>query len=196
MVVGPDFTRGAEPEHFDEIDALLGGDAFDRPDAIELVHRLRSDGDMWFELAKPWQGVIAGYAAFSQMRAPKGWACLDPLAVLPRFQNAAAALNESLRSYYAIGTRIVRETALNMIDSQHLLDQGIDVPSTVVVSGKPSFFQRAGFDLERARKLVSPYPVEHTLISRPGEDVPAEQLVYPPTFDDFDLTLGTLPVVS
>ena len=29
MVVGPDFTRGAEPEHFDEIDALLGGDAFD-----------------------------------------------------------------------------------------------------------------------------------------------------------------------
>ncbi len=46
---------------------------------------------MWVELVAPWQGKIVGYAALSKMRAPQGWACLAPVAVLPEFQNAAAA---------------------------------------------------------------------------------------------------------
>ena len=67
MPIGPDFTTRARQDQHQEIRDLLVA-AFGRADEAELVDRLRADGDMWFELVTPWQGVIAGYAALSRMR--------------------------------------------------------------------------------------------------------------------------------
>ncbi len=181
MPVGPDTTRLARAEDFEEIDRLLTA-AFGQPDEALLVRRLRADGVLWQECVMPWRGVIAGYAALSRMRAPEGWACLAPVAVLPRFQNGAAAPNEDMRRTFAIGTRIVRELAESLDPFGRLRSEGKDVPSTIVVLGKPSFYERAGFSLARAQRLTSPYPLDHTLIARPGDDLPEETLVYPAAF--------------
>lgn len=55
-------------------------------------------------------------------------------------------------------------------------------PHTIVVVGKPSFYERAGFSLGRAQQLSSPYPLSQTLIARRGDDIPEEELVYPRAF--------------
>lgn len=57
-----------------------------------------------------------------------------------------------------------------------------DFPSTLVVVGKPSFYERAGFSQVRAAALTSDYPLEYTLIARPGDDVPTDRLIYPAAF--------------
>ena len=176
MVIGPDFTRGAESTDHDEIEALLLA-AFGQPDEAVLVRRLRTDGDMWMELVKPWKGAIAGYAALARMQAPVGWACLAPLAVLPRFQRGIAAPDASQKRFYSIGSRLCSEIAM-------LAGRVAATPHTIVVLGDNRFYERAGFSATRARKLSSPYPVEHTLIARPGDDVPEETLVYPRAFAD------------
>lgn len=185
MVVGPDTSHEARPNEREEIDALIKA-AFDRPDEAELVRRLRADGDIWCEIVKPWQGVIAGYAAISRMRSPQRWACLAPIAVLPSMQNGAAAPRESLRRHYAVGTRLAGGIAQIGEISTLLREYGTDAPDTIVVVGKPSFFERAGFSSARAQKLITPYPVKFTLIARPGNDIPSEKLVYPPAFDGLE----------
>lgn len=177
MIVGSDVTRRATAGEHDEIDALLVA-AFGRRDEADLVRRLRSDGAMWIETVVPWQGRIAGYAALSRMRAPAGWACLAPLAVLPRLQRGAAAPSPSLRHAYGIGTRLVAQIAEAVACGAP--QSG---PSTVVVLGEPDFYRRAGFSSERARNLTSPYPIEFTLIARPSDDAPTERLAYPLAFD-------------
>lgn len=186
MSIGPDFTAGAREEQYQEINDLLIA-AFGRPDEAELVDRLRADGDMWFELVKPWQGVIAGYAALSRMRSPEGWACLAPLAVLPRFQRSSAAPASDLEKSYAVGTRLAQEIATTAQVSPALrAADGSPVPVTVVVLGRPIFYERAGFSRARAQQLLSPYPLANTLIARPGDDVPTERLIYPPAFNTLE----------
>ncbi len=128
------------------------------------MRRLRADGGMWLERIKPWRGVIAGYAALSRMRAPEGWACLAALAVLPRFQNAAESPNESVRGAYAIGTRLTKELVFCVEEVfPGWRAKGKDFPSTIVVLGKPSFYERAGFSLVRAA-------ADFTLTDRPHPD--------------------------
>lgn len=180
-MIGPDFTRAASADDENEIAELLVA-AFGRPGEAELVRRLRADGDMWLEMVKPWDGVIAGYAALSRMRSPEGWACLAPVAVLPRFQRAAGAPDTQQRKFYSIGTSLVSEIAQLAQSSIDLGAIGQSVPTTIVVVGRPNFYERAGFSAARAQNLVSPYAIEHTLVARPGHDVPAEQLVYPAAF--------------
>lgn len=181
MPVGPDFTRSARPEEREEIEALLVA-AFGRSNEAELVRRLRSDGDMWEEVVKPWGGGIAGYAAISRMRSPEGWGCLAPLAVLPRCQRGAAAPSHNQSREYAVGTRLAREIASTTEWTPELRATGKDVPDTIVVVGRRQFYERAGFSWDRAQALDSPYPLAHTLIARRGLDVPTGQLVYPPAF--------------
>ena len=55
---------------------------------------------------------------------------------------------------------------------------------TTVVLGKPSFYARCGFSSARAARLTSPYPIDHTLIARPGDDTPDESLLYPAAFNE------------
>lgn len=180
MVIGPDFTTTAKPHQYGEIDALLKA-AFGRPDEAELVERLRADGDIWSEMVTPLQGVIAGYAALSRMRSPDGWACLGPVAVIPRMQNGALAPRESLRRPFAVGTGLVSMLALAA--NSGMGERHENFPTTIVVSGRPNFFARAGFSSERALQLISPHPAETMLIARPGDDIPEEMPVYPPAFD-------------
>lgn len=123
--------------------------------------------------------MIAGYAALSRMREPEGWACLAPVAVLPSMQNGAAAPKKPDGGNYHIGTRLVQELA--MVSG---MGKQADRPRTIVVLGKPGFYQRAGFSLKRARKLSSPYPIEYTLIARSSEDAPEGTLIYPSAFSE------------
>lgn len=58
------------------------------------------------------------------------------------------------------------------------------LPETVVVLGNPAFYGRWGFDKTRAQHLISPYPLEHTLILRRGDDIPSKTLIYPKAFSD------------
>ncbi|MEM7189844.1 MAG: N-acetyltransferase [Pseudomonadota bacterium] len=174
MVTGPDSTHAMRPDQADEVDALLRA-AFGKPDEAELVKRLRADGDLLVELVKPWDGCVAGYAALSRMRAPIGWACLAPVAVLPRLQRGAIAPPDAGFGPHNIGTRLVGEIAASAGTSDEL--------RTIVVLGDTGFYSRAGFSHERVQRLSSPYGTEHTLIARPGEDVPEEELIYAKAFE-------------
>ena len=181
MVVGPDFTREATESDYDAIDELLKL-AFENDAEAGIVMRLRENGDMWSEIVMPWNGVIGGYAALSRMKSPDDWACLGPVAVRPEFQNGALRTNYEMRSDWSIGTRLVRRfpdfykfpASLDTIQNRF--------PEAIVVLGKKSFYQRAGFSSERAQKLISPFPIEHTLIAKAGDDIPEETLVYPDAF--------------
>lgn len=190
MVVGPDFSTNVTNTDYDEVDALLCA-AFPTDAEARLVRRLREDGDMWHEALKPWAGRIGGYYALSRMQAPEGWACLAPVAVLPEWQGGALAENNPnmqpggpkdavYRSPWRFGSRMMQELAsFYEISTSSFHDR---LPETIVVLGKPSFYGRAGFSLERARRLSSPYPVEYTLILRRGDDVPETELIYPKAF--------------
>lgn len=184
MVIGPDFSRPARQSDYDEISAVLAA-AFRRDVEAELVANLRSDGDLWAEIVKPWEGAIAGYAAVSRMRKPKGWAFLAPIAVAPRFQRAAAAPDRSLRPCYAVGTRLLHAITTGVELAPRLLKQGDDVPITVVTCGAPRFFQRGGFCLERAVNLRCEKAFANLMIARNGHDAPTEELVLPPALSDY-----------
>ena len=183
MAIGPDVSAAVRPEEHEEIDALLRA-AFGRPDEADLVRRLRADGDVWAELVIRWQGVIAAHAALGRMRAPRGWACLAPLAVLPRCQNGAAA-PPGMRGTHAFrfGTRLAQWSIL-IGETAWKGDLGGRFPAAIVVLGSVPFYERAGFSAARARNLRSPFPVEHTLLAEAGHDAPEATLVYPRAFDE------------
>lgn len=184
MPSGPDVERSARPEDVAGIDALLAA-AFEGRAEADLVRRLRADGDIWLELVLPRDGVIAAYLALSRMAGPKGWACLAPLAVLPRFQNAAPAPEGAQRRSGGLGTRLVSGLVASMDSAwrgERVPEVPGDLPETLVVLGKPAFYERAGFSSARARRLTSPYPIAYTLVARPGDDAPEATLVYPPAF--------------
>jgi putative acetyltransferase len=195
MVIGPDTSRQARPQDFDEIDALLAA-AFGRRDEADLVRRLRADGAIVLEVVKCWhdretgQSRIGAYMTISRMVAPQNWFCLGPVAVLPEWQNSTLNPDDRTRGSFRFGSRLVREYAelfaqggdwwAGLLARQGHL-QG-DEPPTLVVVGKPSFYARAGFSLVRAARLTTPYPLHVTLIARPGNDVPERALTYPPAF--------------
>ena len=182
MVIGPDVTRVATKKDFLEIQRVLKA-AFGREAEAELVRRLRKDGDMLAEFVKPWNGSIAAYAALSRMNTPKNWACLAPVAVLPKYQRGAIAPTPSLKEQFSFGTRLVREIVDLCLHAQ-LGEEYSLVPRTIVVVGDPKFYGRAGFSSERASNLQSPYSIEKTLLAGPGDDVPMESLAYPAAFEE------------
>lgn len=113
------------------------------------------------------------------MREPKGWACLAPLAVLPRFQSGAGApARMTGHSRFRFGSRLAAEIAL-------LARGPADprLPRAVVVLGSVPFYERAGFSAARARNLRSPYPIARTLLAAPGENAPEADLCYPLAFE-------------
>ncbi|MEM6624341.1 MAG: N-acetyltransferase [Pseudomonadota bacterium] len=182
--------RNVEDADFEAVDALLRA-AFGGTDEVNLIRRLRADGDMWFEWQTPWDGEMAGYLAVSRMRAPQGWGCLAPVAVRPEWQRGRLvelyghtvrpASGTDARNPLRIGSRLI--SMLRHLIDVRLSMQNADLPSTLVVLGEPSFYERGGFSRARAQGLCSPYPLSHTLILRTGNDVPEETLVYPAAFD-------------
>lgn len=182
LVTGPDFSRGMRPGEEDEVDALLRA-AFPGPEEAGLVRDLRRANLMVAEMVTPWQDRVAAYAAVSRMVAPEGWLCLAPVAVWPDWQRGALGRNEGdgQPNPYHFGTRLVSMLVMAFTQPAALSTGGAS--PTLVVLGKPSFYARCGFSLDRAARLDGPYPIDHTLIVRPGDDIPKETLVYPPAFD-------------
>ncbi|MGR3621578.1 GNAT family N-acetyltransferase [Pseudophaeobacter sp.] len=190
MVVGPDFTTEVKDAQYDEVETLLKA-AFPTDAEAQLVRQLREDGDMLVELQKPWDGKIGGYLALSRMQAPRGWACLAPMAVRPEWQGGKLAegnpnmevggpRDEAYRGSWRFGSRMLQElSALYEIPAQRMPDH---MPEAIVVLGDPAFYGRWGFSLERAQNLSSPYPLSHTLLLKRGADIPQATLIYPKAF--------------
>lgn len=181
MVMGPDSVREMRVDEQPEVDALLRA-AFPTGDEADLLLKLRGDGVMWAEVVLPWQGKIGAYAGISRMVAPVGWGCVAPVAVLPAWQDGALAPAPELARQYRFGSRLMAwlPELVRLKASAQGADK--DIPSTLVVVGKPSFYARAGFSQARAAGLTSEYPLEYTLIARVGDDVPRETLIYPAAF--------------
>lgn len=155
----PDHMRAARPADHAAIDALLRA-AFPTPAEAALVQELRRAGAMQMELVLPDDSGLAGYLALSEMTAPEGWLCLAPLAIAPGWQGRG------------LGSRLTKAALkLTAIKRQ-----------TVVVLGDPAFYTACGFSSPRAARLTSPYPVAHTLIAGPGDDIPVTTLIYPTAF--------------
>lgn len=145
------------------VDRLLRA-AFEAADEADLVKQLRNDKDMASEIViKGPQGPI-GYAALSNMVAPKGWLCLAPVAVEPEVQGLGHG-----------------KTLLAMV-----LKWAAERDATVVVLGNPDYYGANGFSTDRAARLQTRYPVKYTLLAGPGDDAPEETLIYPSAFDDLD----------
>lgn len=152
--------RAARAADHDAIDALLRA-VFPGPEEARLVRALRAAGAIDMELVLPDDAGLAGYLALSRMNAPEGWLCLAPLAIAPEWQGRG------------LGQRLVK-AALKLVAIK---------AQTVVVLGDPAFYARCGFSAARAARLTSPYPIDHTLIARPGDDLPEAALRYPAAFD-------------
>lgn len=135
--------------------------AFEGSDEAQLVRKLRKSRQIAGEMVVPGEGGIVGYYALSRMVEPKGWLALAPVAVDPEWQGRG------------IGRRMV-----GMAAEWARLSK-----TTIVVLGAVPFYERAGFSVARAAKLISVYPVAHLLLAGPGEDAPERALVYPSTFD-------------
>lgn len=160
MVSGPDFCREMRRGEEAAVSELLRA-AFGGEDEVRLVQTLRKDQQMAGEMVLPWREFgIAGYYALSRFSQPKGWLCLAPVAIHPALQRQGN------------GKRMLG-----------LLTEWARISRTyVVVLGQPEFYARCGFSAARAARLASPYPITHTLLAGPGDDVPEETLIYPKAF--------------
>jgi len=175
MAIGPDYSHELKDWQVAEVDTLLRA-AFGGEDEVKLVHALRQDGDMVTEMVTPWNNRIAGYAALSRMRQPEGWLCLAPVAVWPEFQRGALTPKGLDKRHWQIGKRLVS----GLVEAAKL--DSFDKIPAIVVLGQPEFYEKCGFSRARAARLVTPYPVEYTMLAAPGDNIPEATLVYPPAF--------------
>jgi putative acetyltransferase len=154
-----DFMREMRRGEEAEVEALLAA-AFGGDQEVRLERQLRRAGAMAGESVVPADGRIVGYFALSWMDSPNDWLCLAPVAVLPAWQR--------------------RGTGRRMIGM--LSEWARLAGQYVIVLGDVGYYSKAGFSAERAAKLKSPFPIEHTLLAGPGEDVPERSLIYPEAF--------------
>ncbi|MBU3259046.1 N-acetyltransferase [Roseovarius sp. PS-C2] len=160
MTKTPGFTRDMRPGEEAGVEALLRL-AFGGLDEARLVAALRKSGAMAGEMVLPCDGEIVGYYALSRFIRPKGWLCLAPVAIHPDWQGMRH------------GKRMIGQ-----------LTEWARLSGTyVVVLGQPAFYGKAGFSLDRAAGLTSPYPITQTLLAGPGQDVPEQALTYPKAFE-------------
>ena len=160
MTKSPGFTRDMRLGEEAGVEALLRL-AFGGHDEAGLVAALRKSGAMAGEMVLPCDGEIVGYYALSRFIRPKGWLCLAPVAIHPDWQGMRH------------GKRMIGQ-----------LSEWARLSGTyVVVLGQPAFYGKAGFSLDRAAGLTSPYPITQTLLAGPGQDVPEQALTYPKAFE-------------
>jgi putative acetyltransferase len=163
MLEFPDHARELRKGEEDAVDALLRA-AFETGTEADLVRALRKSGQIAGETVLPMGDRIVGYYALSKMIAPKKWLCLAPVAVAPDVQGRR------------FGTRM-----MGMVSEWARLSK-----STIVVLGKVTFYERAGFSGERAQNLTTPYPLSHTMLAGEGDAKPSETLIYPKAFAALD----------
>jgi len=160
VVIGPDYCRDMRAVEEPAVDALLR-DAFGGDKEVRLVRALRRAGKMMGEMVLPWEGGVAGYAALSQMTAPKGWIALGPVVIADHLRGRRH------------GKRMVG-----------LISEWAKITKTpLVVVGPRVFFEKSGFNHANAQGLDTPFALEDTLIA--GVDgQPVERLIYPKAFKD------------
>lgn len=161
VVQAAEFTRELRRGEETQVDDLLRR-AFEGDAEAQLVRALRKTGAIAGEMVLPGRdGTLIGYYALSAFTKPIGWLCLAPVAIHPDAQGQRH------------GKRMMG-----------LLTEWARITGTyIVVLGAPEFYSRCGFSLSRAAKLTSPYPITHSLLAGPGEDVPQETLIYPKAFE-------------
>jgi putative acetyltransferase len=115
--------------------------AFGQTAEVVLVDQLRDDGDLVLSLVAEDAGVVVGHIAFSRLEVEDAAARFDALALAP------IAVHPS-RQGEGIGSGLVR-TAHDMLRQrgEHL----------IVVLGDPDYYQRFGYDRERAEGFESSY---------------------------------------
>lgn len=158
MAIGLDYCRDMRAAEEPAVDALLRA-AFGNDEPVRRVHALRKSGKMMGEMVLPWEGGVAGYAALSQLTAPKGWIALGPVAIADHLRG--------------------RRNGKRMVG---LITEWAKITKTpLVVVGPRGFFEKAGFSHANAQGLDTPFALEHTLIA--GVDgQPMERLIYPKAF--------------
>jgi putative acetyltransferase len=163
MLQFPEHAREMRKGEEDAVDALLKA-AFETDAEAKLVHVLRKSGQIAGETVLPMGDRIVGYYALSKMTAPKKWLCLAPVAIAPDVQDRR------------FGSRM-----MGVLTEWARLSK-----STIVVVGKVSFYERAGFSTKLAKNLSTPYPISHTMLASDATNSPTGTLVYPKAFADLD----------
>jgi len=112
--------------------------AFGRADEADLVARLRTDGDVIFELVAEEDGVETGHILFSRLWADHAglFGALAPLAVRPEGQRAG------------VGSALVRA---GLASAREFGCHG------VLVLGDPAYYGRFGFSAETAAQVQAPF---------------------------------------
>jgi putative acetyltransferase len=119
------------------IEAVVAA-AFGRTDEADLVSRLRTDGDVVFELVAEEDGDIVGHLLFSRLWADRRelYAALAPLAVRPDRQKSG------------LGSALVR------VGLENCREFGCH---GVLVLGDPAYYGRFGFSADAARQVSAPF---------------------------------------
>lgn len=128
------YARAEDHAAITEVNEL----AFGQPDEARLIERLRSDGDVLFELVAVEERQVAGHILFSRLFADRAemFAALAPMAVRPRLQRAG------------VGSALVRA---GLDSAREFGAHG------VLVLGHETYYPRFGFLAETAARVTSPY---------------------------------------
>ena len=146
--------RSVAPADHGALDAVITA-AFGQRDEVDLVERLRRDGDVLFELTATHDDTVVGHILFSGLPIIRddgsviAAASLAPLCVRPDCQNRGIGAD--------------------------LVSAGLDecrkrrIPA-VVVLGNPDYYQRFGFSAAAARPLAAPFSGPHFMAIELGSD--------------------------
>ncbi|MBU1378624.1 MAG: N-acetyltransferase [Alphaproteobacteria bacterium] len=142
--------------------------AFAQPDEARLVERLRTGGDMLFELVSEDAGEISGHILFSRLWADSQnlYAALAPLAVRPGLQRTG------------IGSALTRAS---LVQAREFGVHG------AIVLGHPDYYPRFGFSAETAANVRSVYaggPAYMALALEPGAFEAPISVSYADAFSD------------
>ncbi|HVK43172.1 MAG TPA: N-acetyltransferase [Phenylobacterium sp.] len=140
--------------------------AFGQADEADLVERLRSAGDVMFELVEEDGGEIVGHVLYSRLWADSVhlYAALAPLAVRPDRQRGGVGKRLTTASI---------ETAKEF--GAH----------AVIVLGHPEYYPKFGFSVAAAAKVKSPYSGNPAFMALALEDGALDEtllVAYPDAF--------------
>lgn len=138
-------------------------EAFGRDDEARLVETLARGDDLATGLVAELGDEIAGIAALCYLRSPEGALGLGPIAVAPsaRHRGIGGALIEA-----SVDWAVLNDT------------------TGLFVLGRPRYYTRFGFTVERAAGFSHSWPAEFMLAREIGQDrLPQDgELVYPPVY--------------
>ena len=140
--------------------------AFGQADEADLVERLRSAGDVMFELVEEDGGEIVGHILYSRLWADSVslYAALAPMAVLPDRQRDG------------VGKRLVTASI------ETAKDFGA---CAIIVLGHPEYYPKFGFTADAAAKVKSPFSGGPAFMALALEDGALEApllIAYPDAF--------------